>query len=160
MREFKKFGFEYLTFLFLNRKKKIDKTFLIVQFTITFYLLLRFSLFDFIGFIDSKVYEKVEIVPHVSFLASFTVCFPQKFYIPTASQLKRMESVTRSPVFNHFSETVTGASVIRAYKVQERFRDESAYRVDRNMEPYYINFSSSRWAENVSSGKRKLLYNI
>lgn len=76
MREFKKFGFEYLTFLFLNRKKKIDKTFLIVQFTITFYLLLRFSLFDFIGFIDSKVYKKVEIVPHVSFLASFTVCFP------------------------------------------------------------------------------------
>lgn len=71
--------------------------------------------------------------------------FIMKFYIPTASQLKRMESVTRSPVFNHFSETVTGASVIRAYKVQERFRDESANRVDRNMEPYYINFSSSRW---------------
>lgn len=86
------------------------------------------------------------------FYPAFTVCFPspQKFYIPTASQLKRMESVTRSPVFNHFSETVTGASVIRAYKVQERFRDESANRVDRNMEPYYINFSSSRWAENVS----------
>ena len=56
-----------------------------------------------------------------------------------------MESVTRSPVFNHFSETVTGASVIRAYKVQERFKEESSYRVDQNMEPYYINFSSSRW---------------
>ncbi|XP_062590611.1 multidrug resistance-associated protein 1-like isoform X1 [Saccostrea cucullata] len=71
--------------------------------------------------------------------------FIMKFYIPTASQLKRVESVTRSPVFNHFSETVTGASVIRAYKVQDRFKEESSRRVDQNMEPYYINFSSSRW---------------
>ncbi|KAK3084438.1 hypothetical protein FSP39_013539 [Pinctada imbricata] len=71
--------------------------------------------------------------------------FIMKFYVPTARQLKRIESVTRSPVFNHFSETITGASVIRAYGVTERFLGESMRRVDQNLVYYYANFSSSRW---------------
>ncbi|XP_033748018.1 LOW QUALITY PROTEIN: multidrug resistance-associated protein 1-like [Pecten maximus] len=68
-----------------------------------------------------------------------------KFYIPTSRQLKRLESMTRSPVYNHFSETVSGASVIRAYRAQDRFIKESMDRVDQNLVFYYGYFVSSRW---------------
>ncbi|KAJ8313002.1 hypothetical protein KUTeg_010375, partial [Tegillarca granosa] len=68
-----------------------------------------------------------------------------KFYLPTSRQLKRLESVSRSPVFNHFSETVTGSRVIRAYGMVDRFINESMKRVDGNLVYYYANFSAARW---------------
>ncbi|KNC82657.1 hypothetical protein SARC_05057 [Sphaeroforma arctica JP610] len=39
----------------------------------------------------------------------------------TASQLKRLDSVSRSPIFAHFGETLNGVSTIRAYKAGDRF---------------------------------------
>ncbi|XP_060605432.1 multidrug resistance-associated protein 1-like [Ruditapes philippinarum] len=69
----------------------------------------------------------------------------QRFYIPTSRQLKRLESKTRSPIYNNFSESLTGASVIRAFKVQDRFIQESEHRVDYNQEYSFASNTVNRW---------------
>ncbi|XP_064640179.1 multidrug resistance-associated protein 1-like [Lineus longissimus] len=69
----------------------------------------------------------------------------QRFYVATSRQLKRLESVSRSPIYSHFGETVTGATVIRAFGHQERFIQESHRRVDENQIAYYPNIVSNRW---------------
>ncbi|XP_046565290.1 multidrug resistance-associated protein 1-like [Haliotis rubra] len=69
----------------------------------------------------------------------------QNFYIPTSRQLKRIESVTRSPIYIHFSETITGAGSIRAYGAVDRFIEESKKRVDKNQVFYFAGLMANRW---------------
>lgn len=71
--------------------------------------------------------------------------FVQRFYICTSRQLKRLESISRSPVYSHFQETISGCMVIRAYDVAKRFADESERRVDYNNQSYWPNVASNRW---------------
>lgn len=69
----------------------------------------------------------------------------QRFYITTSRQLKRLESKTRSPIYSHFGETVTGASVIRAFGLQGEFILESQKRVDTNQVFTFASNTANRW---------------
>lgn len=71
--------------------------------------------------------------------------FIQRFYVASSRQLKRLESVSRSPIYSHFGETVTGASAIRAFGEQERFIRESEKKVDYNQVCYYPSIIANRW---------------
>ncbi|XP_076093492.1 ATP-binding cassette sub-family C member 3-like isoform X1 [Mytilus galloprovincialis] len=68
-----------------------------------------------------------------------------KLYLPSARQLKRIESVTRSPIYNHFSETISGASIIRSYRSVNRFIDELYTRLDINSCFYYAANTGMGW---------------
>lgn len=71
--------------------------------------------------------------------------FVQRYYIPTARQLKRLESVSRSPIYAHFSETLAGVPSIRAYGATHLFRMEHENKVDYNLQAYYPSVASNRW---------------
>ncbi|XP_052050863.1 ATP-binding cassette sub-family C member 3 isoform X2 [Apodemus sylvaticus] len=71
--------------------------------------------------------------------------FVQRFYVATSRQLKRLESISRSPIFSHFSETVTGTSVIRAYGRVQDFMVLSDTKVDNNQKSSYPYIASNRW---------------
>ncbi|CAJ1081110.1 canalicular multispecific organic anion transporter 2 isoform X2 [Xyrichtys novacula] len=76
---------------------------------------------------------------------AFIYVFVQRFYVATSRQLKRLESVSRSPIYSHFSETVTGSSVIRAYGRNSAFVLMSDMKVDENQKSYYPGIVSNRW---------------
>uniref|UniRef100_A0A674EC47 ABC-type glutathione-S-conjugate transporter n=1 Tax=Salmo trutta TaxID=8032 RepID=A0A674EC47_SALTR len=71
--------------------------------------------------------------------------FVQSFYVATSCQLRRLESVSRSPIYTHFNETVQGASVIRAFGEQHRFIVQANKRVDFNQTSYFPRFVATRW---------------
>jgi len=54
-------------------------------------------------------------------------------------QLRRLNSVTRSPIFSHFGETLSGVSTIRAYDVQNRFVGEMNNKVELIILEIYFN---------------------
>nr|XP_048721612.1 multidrug resistance-associated protein 1 isoform X1 [Caretta caretta] len=71
--------------------------------------------------------------------------FVQRFYVATSRQLKRLESVSRSPVYSHFNETLLGVSVIRAFEEQTRFKQQSDLKVDENQKAYFPSIVANRW---------------
>ncbi|NXS94768.1 MRP1 protein, partial [Jacana jacana] len=71
--------------------------------------------------------------------------FVQRFYVATSRQLKRLESVSRSPVYSHFNETLLGVSVIRAFEEQNRFIKQNDVKVDENQKAYYPSIVANRW---------------
>ncbi|XP_053193733.1 multidrug resistance-associated protein 1 [Scomber japonicus] len=81
------------------------------------------------------------IIPFLGLLYFFV----QRFYVASSRQLKRLESVSRSPIYTHFNETLLGTSVIRAFGEQARFIRESDQRVDHNQKAYYPSIVANRW---------------
>lgn len=69
----------------------------------------------------------------------------QKIFIVTTRQLKRLESITRSPIYSNFSETLSGMSSIRAYDCVDRFIEYSDKLVDINNSCAYPNVIANRW---------------
>ncbi|XP_045104248.1 multidrug resistance-associated protein 1-like isoform X3 [Portunus trituberculatus] len=71
--------------------------------------------------------------------------FVQVLYVSTSRQLKRIESVTRSPIYSHFQESIQGAPTIRAFTKEHVFITESERRVDNNMVSSIPSIMSNRW---------------
>ncbi|KAL6109911.1 abcc6 [Pungitius sinensis] len=71
--------------------------------------------------------------------------FIQSFYVASSCQLRRLEAVSREPVYSHLNETVQGAAVVRAFGEQSRFVREADRHVDRNQEAYFPRFVATRW---------------
>ncbi|KAJ1981339.1 hypothetical protein H4R34_002105 [Dimargaris verticillata] len=69
----------------------------------------------------------------------------QRYYLTSSLELKRLDSVSRSPIYAQFQETLGGASTIRAYRQTHRFARENEYRLDLNQQAYFPYISLNRW---------------
>ncbi|RKP25263.1 P-loop containing nucleoside triphosphate hydrolase protein [Syncephalis pseudoplumigaleata] len=66
-------------------------------------------------------------------------------FVRTSRELKRIESVSKSPLFTLFGEAINGVSTIRAFGVESRFMRISMERTDDMNRPYYLIWAVNRW---------------
>ncbi|CAH8644795.1 unnamed protein product [Schistosoma rodhaini] len=78
-------------------------------------------------------------------LLTIIYLYIQNLYVTTSRQLKRLESISLSPIFSHFSETLSGVDSIRAYKLIEIYKTISSIRQDLNNSAVYASIISQRW---------------
>ncbi|KAI6044047.1 P-loop containing nucleoside triphosphate hydrolase protein [Pisolithus marmoratus] len=67
------------------------------------------------------------------------------YYLASSRELKRLDAVSRSPVFGWFSESLAGLSTIRAFNHQPLFIANNARRLDHNQMCYLPSVSINRW---------------
>lgn len=66
-------------------------------------------------------------------------------YLTLSRELKRFESVTRSPINQHFTETLAGVTTIRAYGDERRFMVQNMQKIDSNNRPFFFVWANNRW---------------
>ncbi|KAF5736367.1 putative mgatp-energized glutathione s-conjugate pump [Tripterygium wilfordii] len=67
------------------------------------------------------------------------------YYQSTSREVKRLDSITRSPVYAQFGEALNGLSTIRAYKAYDRMANVNGKSMDNNIRFTLVNISSNRW---------------
>ncbi|CAN0501567.1 unnamed protein product, partial [Ectocarpus sp. 12 AP-2014] len=70
---------------------------------------------------------------------------PQMLYRPVNRDLQRLESVSRSPIFAQFSETLNGVSTVRAYNQEGEFINRNNARLNDSSTAFYLMHVSNRW---------------
>ncbi|KAL7329109.1 hypothetical protein PS15p_207267 [Mucor circinelloides] len=66
-------------------------------------------------------------------------------FVSASRELKRMDSVSRSPLFSNFTETIIGVATIRAFGTTRQFLQDMLTQIDNNTRPFYYEWLVSRW---------------
>ncbi|KAF5273609.1 hypothetical protein FQR65_LT04608 [Abscondita terminalis] len=78
----------------------------------------------------------------------------KNFYLASSLSIKRLEGVTKSPVFGHLHATLCGLTTIRGFRAQEVLRKEFDDKQDIHSSAYYLFICTTRtlgyWLDVVS----------
>jgi ATP-binding cassette subfamily C (CFTR/MRP) protein 1 len=96
------------------------------------------STFVLIGFVNT-----IALWAILPLLLVFNMAY--LYFQSTVREVKRLDAITRSPVYAQFSETLNGAASIRAYNLYDRMAIKSGRAVDANIRYMVANTSSNRW---------------
>lgn len=69
----------------------------------------------------------------------------QKFYVPSARDLRRLDSTAKGPIFNHIGEILNGLSTIRVHRIQDPMHAMNVTNLDTQNQAYFLNCTSNRW---------------
>ncbi|KAK3084802.1 hypothetical protein FSP39_019339 [Pinctada imbricata] len=69
----------------------------------------------------------------------------QRFFRASSRELQRLDSVTKSPLFSHFTETLSGLQTIRAFRAEKRFRMAAFAHINTNNTPFMFMHAINRW---------------
>uniref|UniRef100_A0A1Y1JUE0 ABC-type xenobiotic transporter n=1 Tax=Photinus pyralis TaxID=7054 RepID=A0A1Y1JUE0_PHOPY len=69
----------------------------------------------------------------------------QYYYRLTSRELKRLSSITLSPIYNHFTETLQGLVTIRALRATHRFRRDNEDNIEGNMKAQFASQVAAQW---------------
>ncbi|KAI5957193.1 hypothetical protein KGF54_000121 [Candida jiufengensis] len=69
----------------------------------------------------------------------------ETYYVAISRELKRLVSVSRSPIYGHLGESLNGIDTIRAYGQDERFKFIMNKIIDFNLKSQYMLTSINRW---------------
>ncbi|KAI8387430.1 P-loop containing nucleoside triphosphate hydrolase protein [Blakeslea trispora] len=109
---------------------------------------------DFLNFVIQWIVIFTSIISVVVVLPAFLVplvgvaivnIWIGSMFVSASRELKRMDSVTRSPLFSNFTETIVGVATIRAFGATRRFLQEMLCYIDANSRPYFYTWAVNRW---------------
>lgn len=69
----------------------------------------------------------------------------QQYYVPSARELRRLDSINKSPLFSHIAETLHGLSTIRVHQMETTVTTDNLNKLSRQLSVYFLANSANRW---------------
>lgn len=106
--------------------------------------LFAFAVIQLLGVI--AVMSQVAWQVFIIFIPVIAICiWLQRYYIAAARELARLCGVSKAPVIQHFSETLSGSITIRSFDQEPRFRDISMRLIDGYSRPKFNTAGAMEW---------------
>ena len=64
--------------------------------------------------------------------------YVRRVYLKTSRPVKRLEGITKSPIFSHLSSSLNGLASIRAFKAEDIMIDEFDYHQDIHSSAFFL----------------------
>jgi ATP-binding cassette, subfamily C (CFTR/MRP), member 1 len=69
----------------------------------------------------------------------------QKYYLRTSRQVRLLDLESKSPLYSHFIESLSGLVTIRAFKWSDTFVEQNLLLLDNSQKPYHLLWCIQRW---------------
>eukprot|EP00794_Sanderia_malayensis_P005601 gene5601-6290_t len=126
----------------LNRFAK-DTFFMDEELPWTFHEFVLFSLFTINAIAMSAVNVPYLLIILVPLFVMFILL--RRYYLVGARDIKRLEGISRSPMFTHLSATLEGLASIRAFKATRIVEDEFYECQDHSSDGWFLFINGARW---------------
>ncbi|WOL08996.1 ABC transporter C family member 3-like [Canna indica] len=111
-----------------------------------------FQLLSGVAFRTLEVLGTIAVMSQVSWQV-FVIFFPvfagaiwyQNYYISTARELSRLIGVQKAPIIQHFSESLSGSTIIRSFDQNSRFVVTNFYLSDSYSRPWFHTTAAMEW---------------
>ncbi|KAF9367793.1 Canalicular multispecific organic anion transporter 1, partial [Podila verticillata] len=100
--------------------------------------------FDLVGALLILCFVTPAFLVAIPVLAVFYLLL-QAYYLRTSSILRRLESVAKSPLYQHFTETLNGVSSIRAMQISASFTAKNDAHANLSSNANYASLMTNRW---------------
>lgn len=67
------------------------------------------------------------------------------YYRPSARELRRLNNLLRSRIYEHFGESLSGLATLKAFGAVSRFVEDNARRIDTENTAYWLSVACQRW---------------
>lgn len=67
------------------------------------------------------------------------------YYRPSARELRRLNNLLRSKIYEHFGESLSGLPTLKAYGAVSRFLEDNAQKIDTENTAYWLSIACQRW---------------
>ena len=126
----------------LNRFSK-DTGFMDEQLPMIFYDFWQSSTYNIAIAIACCFIQKLLIIP-IIFLCLTTLSL-RYYYLKTSTQVKHLESISRSPLYSHISLTLQGLATIRALRMEDKLTRDFYHFQDEHTRAWHNYTSCQKW---------------
>ncbi|KAG0613483.1 hypothetical protein M758_6G106300 [Ceratodon purpureus] len=110
---------------------------------------------SFLGSLTSDFIQLVGVVAVMSVISWNVLLFffpivalvvwLQRYYMSSAREVARVMGIEKSPVLNHYAESIAGAATIRGFDQNQRFLETNIQLFDVYARPAFLNFALIEW---------------